>query len=101
MWPGHQTNRDQQVVDCQIEQLVVLCTSFLASPKLEFIASFRGNKSEHLSKRYWNRNDGVLINGLAQILNILHEIDGTIGQSLCCLSVGEDAHKLQDGLVLA
>jgi hypothetical protein len=47
-----ETNRDdEQVVGCQVEQLVVLCASLFASPKLEFVASFRENKSQHLGKR--------------------------------------------------
>lgn len=45
--------------------------------------------------------DGALINGFAQILDVLHEIDSTVGQVLCRLAMGEDAHKLQDDLVLA
>ena len=42
-----------------------------------------------------------LINGFTQILNVLHEINGAICQTLRGLSVRENADKLQNDLILS
>jgi hypothetical protein len=42
-----------------------------------------------------------LIDCLAQVLNILHQVNGAISQSLRHLSMGQNADKLEDDLVLS
>ena len=44
--------------------------------------------------------DYALIDGFAQILNVLHEVNSAICQPLRSLSMREDTDKLKDDLVL-
>jgi hypothetical protein len=103
---GHEVNCHGQVVDCEVEKLGVLGASFRTSFDLQLIAELpkTTEMTESASRCEVRcatcRNYCALINGLAQILNVLHEINSTICQTLCSLSVREDADKLQDDLIL-
>ena len=43
----------------------------------------------------------VRVNGLSKVLNVLHQIDGPVGQFLCNLPMREHAHEQEDEFVFA